>query len=110
MLRSARCAKPQSCQLAGDEAAFPWPRCGHLLHVGCVAHMAVNLAELRCPTPSKQQSSSTLPADYSVFPFRRPMSSTAPFLPSTKPRTRPPPAHVALMLPPAVPGTPKSGR
>ena len=88
MLRSA---KPQSCQLAGDEAAFPWPRCGHLLHLGCVAHMAVNLAELRCPTPSKQQSSSTLPADYSVFPFRRPMSSTAPFLPSTKPRTRPQP-------------------
>ena len=27
-----------------------WPRCGHALHLGCVAHLVANVRDLRCPT------------------------------------------------------------
>ena len=36
----------------GPEAPFPWPQCGHALHLGCAAHMVVNVAPsaLTCPS------------------------------------------------------------
>ena len=37
-------------QATGPEAPFSWPGCEHHLHLGCVAHMAANVATLRCPS------------------------------------------------------------
>ena len=34
----------------GPEMPFSWPRCGHALHLGCVAHLVANVRDLRCPT------------------------------------------------------------
>ena len=35
--------------LCSMHAVYVWPSCGHLLHLGCVAHMRVNQAWVSCP-------------------------------------------------------------
>ena len=94
----------------GPEAAFAWPQCAHVLHLGCAAHLAVNSSRLACPTcragwpPGSSEALQVACLQQSV-PFPEP----APEVDTRSEHSlelQPPPSpgsHMAFVLPPHLP-------
>ena len=95
---------------SGPEATFAWPQCGHALHLGCAAHVVVNVSPLALACPSCRASWPASAADLLLDACRVhsvPIPAPAPDHDTTSDLHRaaiapPPPAHILPLCFPRV--------